>query len=253
MDLANLTLTIRPETDKTARNRRLLPLHPEAAGLLARIHHDGPRIWSSPPDQHHLTRTMRAAGVPYTDPQGRTRAFHAFRKGCLTHLEQSGVPLSAAQMLAGHQDIRTTMQSYIKPQTELVQALTVAFPVRGEENVGIGVDTGGDVADDGPAMIDTPTTTSPTDRLAEAAPPSQSSLNENRPPVTEVRTDGVASTGRGASHDGQTCPNESDGIRSQFARDDAGRPTTSHDDAVADLLDAAARLLRARSAERGRA
>lgn len=65
--------------------------------------HDGARM---------LRKDLAAAGIPYTDADGRQYDFHALRHQFITNLAMGGVSPKEAQDLARHSDIRLTMNAY---------------------------------------------------------------------------------------------------------------------------------------------
>lgn len=59
-----------------------------------------------------LRGDLEAAGVPYTDAEGRVADFHAPRHTFITNLANSGVHPSVARHLARHSDINLTLVRY---------------------------------------------------------------------------------------------------------------------------------------------
>jgi integrase len=65
-----------------------------------------------------LTRDRASKRIKIlTKKAGLAGGFHQFRRGCLTHFANKGVPVPHLQVIAGHQSIDTTMK-YIRPDEQ---------------------------------------------------------------------------------------------------------------------------------------
>ncbi len=118
------TVTLAAAADKSRRGKTF-PLHPDVAARL-RVWLAGrdpagilwPGYWSTNRNGAKLVQAdLKAAGIPYQDEQGRVFDFHALRSQYLTGLARAGVPLAAAQKLAGHASPTTTARHYIILET----------------------------------------------------------------------------------------------------------------------------------------
>ncbi|HZN67764.1 MAG TPA: tyrosine-type recombinase/integrase [Tepidisphaeraceae bacterium] len=117
------TLVVSAGADKSRRDR-LWPLHPEVAARLAawlrgRTGRLWPGSWAKRCRASELIRRdLLAAGVPYRDERGRVADFHSLRTTFISNLARAGVPLAAAQKLAGHASPVVTAQHYIILETD---------------------------------------------------------------------------------------------------------------------------------------
>lgn len=71
-------------------------------------------------DQDGWERLLQDAKIPRSDDRGRPAGTHSFRKGVLTELAELQEHPRVAQDLAGHSDIRLTMNSYTHLRTSHV-------------------------------------------------------------------------------------------------------------------------------------
>ncbi|TAJ03419.1 MAG: hypothetical protein EPO68_17430, partial [Planctomycetota bacterium] len=63
-------------------------------------------------------RVLRCAGIRRVDPDGTSVDLHALRGTAATRWARSGVPISIAQRMLGHSDVRTTMAHYVRVEVD---------------------------------------------------------------------------------------------------------------------------------------
>lgn len=116
-DLDGLTVTVEAATAKN-RRRDVLPIRAETAAMLGR--HLARKAPAAPAfTMPEPTRTaemirvdMDAAGIAPVDEFGRVLDFHSLRATCATLLAEAGVPLTTAQAILRHSDVRLTARVY---------------------------------------------------------------------------------------------------------------------------------------------
>lgn len=116
------TLTVHPRADKGGRER-VFPLHAAVAAQLAawlkgRTGKLWPGAWVKDCRASYLIKAdLAAAGIPRI-AKGKVFDFHALRMQFITNLAKAGVPLVAAQKLAGHSSPTLTANYYVHLETQ---------------------------------------------------------------------------------------------------------------------------------------
>lgn len=115
------SLLVRAEVAKSGRAERVA-IRPDLERELLAWREMNPRakegdlIFRVPRDiVRHLKADLIAAGLDYTDDQGRVFDFHSFRHCTATHLAKGGVAPRTAQAVMRHKDIMLTMGAYTDP------------------------------------------------------------------------------------------------------------------------------------------
>jgi integrase len=111
------SLTVQAAYSKR-RRKDVLPLRADVAALLREYVKGRPAakpLWPGTwPDvgAEMIRVDLAAAGIPYTDEEGRVYDFHALRHQFISNLARAGVHPKLAQDLARHSDINLTMNAY---------------------------------------------------------------------------------------------------------------------------------------------
>ncbi|TAJ12297.1 MAG: site-specific integrase [Planctomycetota bacterium] len=138
VDFERRTIVLRAETTKS-RKQRVIPLNDELIAMLralqalqARALGRVPRAedlvfltaharpWCEPSNniRRIFDRVLRRAGIRRVDPDGTSVDLHALRGTAATRWARRGVPISIAQRMLGHSDVRTTAAHYIRVEVE---------------------------------------------------------------------------------------------------------------------------------------
>jgi integrase len=102
----------------TTKNHKAatIALHSDLAEELRKAKTDNTRpemaVLERLPNMRQFRRDLEAAGIPFTDTQGRRFDFHAFRHTMATNLAKAGVGQRITQELMRHSDARLTNQVY---------------------------------------------------------------------------------------------------------------------------------------------
>lgn len=108
VDLKKKQLTVRDAKKKT--KVRYLPIHPDLAVILKKRKQEEGRVFYVPSTiLASFDKTLRRAGIPKYGLD-----VHALRVTFITTLANMGVNPKTCQELAGHSNIRTTLEFYVK-------------------------------------------------------------------------------------------------------------------------------------------
>lgn len=98
---------------KRKEKRRTVPIHPELLSLLQKLYHNPhrrERVFYPPSNLlKAFKRCLRRAGI---NPQGVD--IHSLRVTFVTELASRGISPKTVQTLAGHSNVKTTLQFYMK-------------------------------------------------------------------------------------------------------------------------------------------
>lgn len=111
VDLRKKTLVV--VDAKRKERRRVIPIHPELLSLLQKLYrnpHKKERVFYPPSNLlKAFKRCLKKAGI---DPRGVD--IHSLRVTFVTELASKGVSPKTVQTLAGHSNVKTTLQFYMK-------------------------------------------------------------------------------------------------------------------------------------------
>ena len=114
-----------------ARRADFVPLRAELAELLTLtrgVAIDGDNVFARVPRATEHRRWLAAAGIPYTDAEGRRADLHALRHTYGTLLSKAGVSPREAMELMRHTDLRQAMKVYTDPRLFNLSAAVERLP-----------------------------------------------------------------------------------------------------------------------------